>query len=748
MSARDAGSRDGQRLFAVALAVLLSASAVGPMTAAEAAADSRSLSVGEQTAATADAATGTIETEHFRIEYSDGHRSEAETVASFADDYYEVLLQQFGVPPSDDRVSVVVGEKGDLECETTDAQGCYVSGVDGTIYLGTDARSVFYHELVHWLQAESVGDGSFINPPGAIETPQVMVEGTATYLDSPAAEIARGASFSAAEVDFAETGDLEGDEYDDYALFAEFVLREYGREGFDVLFSASHPRALEAVTDEEYSEIRERFADQLSAQEGRMADGGAVLPGFTHEPFVVEAGDEVTVDASTPEAIEALDRAWYNGDLEAVEWDVDGDGEVESSGESASFTVDDPTEPVTMYATVDGETYEVERRLLVDDPPEYAVESVTPGDGAWENTNRGTVDAVVVPGQTATVDVAVANDGEFGDETSVELVGDGELLASERVDVGAGERATAELTFELPADTELGTHSYDLRTETSERELRLEVAESPTLSFDEDRGIGLANSDQLDAGASTELVLRNGIVSEDVTQYDGLDVAVDVGVFYGDTRVATRTLPFEPGWDTQTVEVPVVEESGDHELRVEILDDSGVLAVEDGELRTDVTVTEAPVPDVESVDVESPVSAGEEFPVGVDVTNDGDLNGEVAVEVTIGDETVTGSRDVDAGETETVWTSAVVDEPGTYDVRVDGTVLSEVDVEAAESTTTDDASTGTESTANATADGDEPADETATQTPAGGESGGSVPGFGVWTAGVALAVVAVHALRR
>ena len=243
--------------------------------------------------ATQDTAETQIQTDYFVITYEEGMREEAQRVASFADEYHNVLFQRFGVEPRDERTQVTLTSRSNLPCETAGVTGCY-RNPPGEIFISDDDPGLFYHELIHHYQAVT-GVGT----PGQ-QPLEISIEGTARYLEKPDEEIASSASFAFDEDWYFTLRDAEGADYDELALFSEYLLHEYGREAFDVLFTTTwywpdggtFGDRLAEATDTEYRTIREGFADQLRQQQRRMESGGTPLPGFTYDPFTVAPGAE------------------------------------------------------------------------------------------------------------------------------------------------------------------------------------------------------------------------------------------------------------------------------------------------------------------------------------------------------------------------------------------------------------------------------------------------------------------------
>ena len=377
----------------------------------------------------------TLETTYATVEYHDDYREEAESVAYVVDDHIRVLHQKFGEYPTDDSQEIYVGPSEEFVMGCEDFDGCV--GPLGTVYLSSDSRSLLHHELVHVIQMYNHWSAlDAINEP---ETAQgAIIEGTARYLDSAPESIAAGAQFDPDAIELTPFPS-SGTEYDERALFAEFVLAEYDRAAFDALILEGDVEALEETTGEEFDAIEADFYDGLDDQQQRLQDGGPTLPAFTAEPFVAAPGEEVTLEARTPEAVAAIDREWYPTEPDEFAWDLTGDGEVDETGPTATHTVEDAGDPneVTLFVTVDGEEHEATQPVLVADRFELV---------DVELPEEATAGEVV----EATVTVENQRDRPQSDTVQYGLE-DGPTTDSE-VELEPGENTSVSLTLELAED--------------------------------------------------------------------------------------------------------------------------------------------------------------------------------------------------------------------------------------------------------------------------------------------------------
>lgn len=302
-----------------------------------------------------------IETTYATIMYHEEYREEAASVADVVDEHYLVIHQTFSIHPPENEVSIVVGPRETFPC---DAVGC----VDplGRVYLSTDDRSLLHHELVHVAQVRNHwSPTSLVRDPDTGEG--AIIEGTAKYLDSAPSSIGRSARFDPDRIQLTPYPETSED-YANQALFAEFVLHEYGRGAFDAMVLDGDVDALEAETGTPYAELESQFYDDLDEQRARLRSGGPIHPAFTYEPFVATPGDAVTLDARTPDAVSALDRTWYPTEPDGYAWDLTGDGEIDATGPEITHEFETAgTNDVTLIVTVDGEEYATTQRLLVTD---------------------------------------------------------------------------------------------------------------------------------------------------------------------------------------------------------------------------------------------------------------------------------------------------------------------------------------------------------------------------------------------
>lgn len=531
---------------------------------------------------------GTIETEHFEIHYHEGYEDEAESIASYADSYFELPYQKFSVEPPTERTSVVVGSLDDLRCDGTGVEGCYVSGVSPAIEVTSDDPHLFYHEAIHRFQADAIGSGNFINPPGAVPKPEVIVEGTTRYLERPAESISAQAQFSQNQIDLTTT-DASLAEYDELALFTEYVLDEYGREGIDSLYTGVYPDDLETVAGKNVDEIHDDFFSQLQSQQQRMNDGGAVFPAFTYEPFVITPSDEVTFDATTPDPLEALDRSWYPDEPTAYEWDLTGDGEIDKTG--AIVTATEPAEEVTLFVTVDGETHEVTQELLRFESDLTVIESTLEDDSIQE-------------GESTELTTTLTNDGDIEGEKELKLKRDGNTIETKRVSVQPDSERS--VTMDVTGE-EVGTYEITLNNDQVSELAVVEPAEVSVVDI-------VPVDTQVEQGNSAEvqITLENTgpTVGEKsfTLEFDGVSIS------YGPFTVA----PNETYTDILPLSSPDVgtydlTRDGKQLAEITIYDQSAISVVD-----TELSTTE--IPPGEPLLIEATVENSGEVTVEQDIT--------------------------------------------------------------------------------------------------------------------------------
>ncbi|WP_134671880.1 PGF-CTERM sorting domain-containing protein [Halorussus marinus] len=728
---------------------------------------------GASGAGTAQDANATIQTDYFAISYEDGNRDDAEAVAEYADAYYEVLFQRFGVEPVDEKVPVRVVD--DVDCELGDAEGCYKSGIKATIYVTDDDRSVFYHELAHRFQAKSMEGATWINPPGALDKHEVFVEGTARYLGASPEEIAERASFRAEDVPMT-TKKATFDEYDDLALFAEFVLHEYGREGFDVLYTASDPREVASLSDGDYPELIEEFYDQLPEQQSRMEDGGAPLVGFTYDPFLPEPGQEVTFDARTPAAIEELGRSWYDGEADSYEWDFDGDGQIEATGPTVTRTVDDPANAtVTLYVTVDGERRRAEQDLLdasmgLDRTAResvFDVSDVERGAGLTYPADRD-ADHRAFAGATVSLNLTVHNRGIAGTET-VDVRFADRQVSSQRLALDAGETRQISLDHAIPADLEPGAYDYEIafgnRTQTQTVYVR-----EPEVSLEVD-SVSVPNGTE--GWIENELVKpgkRVSVRAEISAGGENLNLTRTVALRVDDRTVASRTVTVGSGTSGVRFNFTAPSELGTYRVRsttpsndsavtitgyaprLKVKEEIGVaeIEIESKAGACSATVTSVSISRVysaESGSVEyenvSAINPGDDVTWIINLMPAEECGGVFHLPLNVSGETKSVPGSVRGPMEVYVDPTFSLEEPGEHEVRSGDTVLDTVNV------TAESASTETTRSDESDSDDGVESDETdAERDGATPDQSTGTPGFGVVAAVVALVAAAALGSRR
>ena len=380
----------------------------------------------------------TLETTYATVEYHEDYREDAESVAHVVDDHVRVLYQKFGEYPGDGHQEIYVGPSDEFVMGCEDFDGCV--DLTGTVYLSSDSRSLLHHELVHVIQIRNHWTiAEYLDSRQDPDTAQgAIIEGTARYLDSTPESIAAGARFDPDAIELTPFP-TSGTEYDERALFAEFVLAEYDRAAFDALILEGDVEALEETTGEEFAAMEAGFYDGLDDQEQRLQDGGPTLPAFTAEPFVAAPGEEVTLDARTPEAVAAIDREWYPTEPDEFAWDLTGDGEVDETGPTATHAFEDAAESneVTLFVTVDGERHEATQPVLVAERFEL-VDVELP-----ENATAGEV---------VEATVTVENQRDRPQSDTVQYGIEDGPTADTDVELDPGESTSVSLTLELPED--------------------------------------------------------------------------------------------------------------------------------------------------------------------------------------------------------------------------------------------------------------------------------------------------------
>ena len=687
-----------------------------------------------------------IETEHFVITYEEGMESEAKRVASVADEFYEVLFQRFGQNPEEGRVRVALTSESTLPCGDDNAAGCY-DPLEQTIYISSGDPELFYHELVHRYQ-----DIAGIGSPGTQRPLAIGIEGTAEYLSAPSTELAKRAAFDFDKDRYftVRDADVVSEEYAQLALFNEFLLHEYGREAFDVLYEqawyfpagGSVAAELENITGTEFSTIREQFLDQRDQQRQRLSDGGTALPGFTYDPFVVSAGTEVTFDARAPAVIEELGRSWYPERPSAYEWDFDGDGTIEATGPVVSRRFEDPANAtVTLFVTVDGQRRTATQALVSDvladsSGPALAVADITRGAGLTYPADRN-ADYRGVAGAAATLNLSVVNRGLARTET-VTLTLAGETVAEQTVELERDSTAELTLAHTIPGGLEPGSYEYEI-TVADRTSTRTVYVRTPALTLDwESIAVPDGNDALLLAGKVRTGERVRLTVDPTAREYDE-QVTERVEFSISDRTIAEREVTFGPGTELVTIEFDAPSSPGNYQLgastvdadspvqglsrRLTVVDDVALTEVQNAAGECSLSVTEIEFSDIFTADTEqylrhneiSEINPGDEVSYVIHALRNDDCEGRIELPVTVGGEQ---QSVLEAGMGTRQYTFEVVqafDSPGTFELSVGGTVLSEINVTADE-TETDSAEELTGDTGDATDTGetDDQTDETDT----------------------------------
>lgn len=733
-----------------------------------------------------------IETDHFVITYEEGMETDAERIASVADEYYRVLYQRFGQNPREGRIRVAVTSRVSSLCENNNATGCY-NGRTKTIYVSDGDLNLFYHELVHRYQ-----DIAGIGSPGGQTPLAIGIEGTAEYLSAPSTELAERATFDF-DKDWYFTvrdADVTSTEYAQLALFNEFLLHEYGREAFDVLYQqawsfpagGSVAEKLETTTGTEFSTIKEQFLNQRTQQRQRLSEGPTPLPGFTYDPFVVSPGTEVTFDARTPGVIEQLGRSWYPEQPSAYEWDFDGDGAIEATGPVVSQTFDDPANAtVTLFVTVDGQRRKASQNILTQfvadgSGPTLAIGDVTRGPGLTYPGDRN-ADYRGVAGAQATLNVSLVNRGLARTET-VTLSLANRTVAEQTVELARESTVGLTLAHTIPGDLDPRSYDYEITVgdQTVERTV---YVRQPALSLDWDSiAVPDGNSALLLAGKVRTGERVRLTVDPTATEFDS-QVTERVAFNIGDRTIDEREVTFGPGTEKVTVEFDAPSTPGTYQLggsavdadspvqgfsrRLTVVDDVALTRVENAAGDCSLKITEIEFSGVYTADTEQHLGPGEvsEINPGDEVTylihalrND-KCEGLPELPVTVGGERLTVLEDAMGTRQYSFSVTQTFGSPGTYELAVNDTVLAEINVsadsagtktESVETTEQTDATEQTSATGDTSTDQTEDqtdgtdeerqrtgttvgGPESAQETESEGTSNGTSPGFGI---GVAL----------
>ncbi|MFP9193652.1 CARDB domain-containing protein [Natrialbaceae archaeon A-CW1-1] len=486
--------------------------------------------------------------------------------------------------------------------------------------------------------------------------------------------------------------------------------------------------------------------------------------------------------------IEDLDRSWYQQEPDSYEWDLTGDGHVDATGPKVTHEVDEPVgKTVTLWVTIDGETYETQQELLVDEAPEFRIQDADADLIPIYDGIPG-VDEAAPPGSTIDVDVEIGNEGELSGSRELELTiyseDDEPLLVETReVFVEKGETTQTQLSIDLSKGTFEEDERYTYLVDVDDivghaqggqfqliDDTRIEVAsfhippagyhtleEDQILEGDFEEGVDdlrftlRPKNDDINwreiSMAEYSLLLDGDPVKEgDDPTIDGLDL--------------TGT---EPGTYTFTSKFDV-----DERFELEPLDPAEQRAEsleyewEDDTLTLDFEVIKEPTRDVKDVSVPDEIYVGKEVEVAATVENTGDLNPEYFdrtpreypqyVVAEIDTESVNETVALDPGETHTVTLSHVFEEPGEYEFKVNNETVETVSVieEASDDDSddevpdTDDAAGSDDGDSEATGDDTSTVQEVDTQ-----DDDDGMPGFTVFGVIIAsLSILVGRAITR
>ncbi len=307
------------------------------------------------------------------------------------------------------------------------------------------------------------------------------------------------------------------------------------------------------------------------------------------------------------------------------------------------------------YNESQGAVYVVEGECpVVDEPDEEPDEE--PVDDAFFDVEIMEKNDPVEAGETLEVTVGVTNTGEEAGVQDIQLKIGGERIdVASGVELDSGESETVTLTWDTDPD-DIGEHTVVVYSKDDRDKQQISVTEPPTDDAFFDVEITEKN-DPVEAGETLD-------VTVDVTNTGDEAGTQPVYLKISGERVDTsEAIELEPGesetvtlnWETDASDV------GDHWVKVYSKDDSD---------RQQISVTEPPVEDdffdIEIVEKNDPVEAGETLNVTVDVTNIGDESGVQDVRLKIGGTYVDLAEDVelDPDESETLtlrWDTGAAD---------------------------------------------------------------------------------------
>ncbi|MFP9191302.1 CARDB domain-containing protein [Natrialbaceae archaeon A-CW1-1] len=265
--------------------------------------------------------------------------------------------------------------------------------------------------------------------------------------------------------------------------------------------------------------------------------------------------------------------------------------------------------------------------LTIEEPPEpafFAVDDLDP------------VDHKVVHGDDLTVSAEVTNTGDEEAEQEVEFTVDGTVLETESVTLDGGDSQTVTFTLDT-SEFDVGSYTYGVYTADDEQTTSLAVKEPATFAVEIDEAAITEEIGQGDELAVVVTVENLGEVS--ATQ----PVALEFGA---DGTVASEEVTLEGSESEQitlTYEIPADTPPEETTLTVSSDDDVDETTIE-------VHSTEEYVIDTVTA---SPVTAGDELTIDVEVENVGNGTAEQPLTLSVGGENQTVTVALDPGATET-----------------------------------------------------------------------------------------------
>lgn len=275
-----------------------------------------------------------------------------------------------------------------------------------------------------------------------------------------------------------------------------------------------------ADADTGETELAVRSDDDQAETTVEIGSTANLTPPTVDAPAVV-AGDELAVDV----AVENVGDGAAERNLTAEV----GDERLNTSldlepGETATETVtygttDEDVPGVVITATIDDESTTDTARVRSPDPATLAVSAIdTPAEAA--------------PGEEIAVEATIENVGDLdGESEQVALRADGDVVATEQVDLSAGEAVDVSLQHEFSTEPRAGVHDVPLAVET------------------EDEG-------------TTESV---------AVDYGGIDSGVDAAD--PDDRIAVADGTYDGGLTVDTRNVTIAPVGPDADPRIDATDD-------------------------------------------------------------------------------------------------------------------------------------------------------------------------------